>query len=376
VQLKISKSFVIDAEVVKAYDIARDFFVKLGYSEQNAIRPTLLVLKRRGSLQGLSTSKAADYRISLRVSFSPVGDLQLYSTTLLAIRCEYDVKGYGEAAASSDKATLENEIKRLRSHLTGKKIIQEPSVISSTSQAVKESSEPGLFPVSETVVSHCVSTGYKDLDDLLLGGIPKNYAVVMTSPSSDEKDLLIKKFLEAGAEAGQITFYVAVEPGNGRALVEKFPNFYLCVCNPRADVMTKSLPNVFKLKGVENLTDIDITLIKAFRNLDTSRSSPRRICIELISDVLLQHGAVITRKWLNGLLSELRSRGFTTLAVVNPDMHPQEEVNAILGLFDGEIKISEKETEKGSEKILRIRKLRNKQYIETQLALTREKLGL
>jgi KaiC/GvpD/RAD55 family RecA-like ATPase len=377
VQLKVSKSFVIDADVVKAYDVARDFFITLGYSEQNAIRPTLLVLKRRGSLQGPSTSKAADYRISLRVSFNPVGDLQLYSTTLLTIRCDYDIKGSGEAATSSDRAALENEVKRLRSHLTGKKIIHEPSVISSTSRSVKESSEPQISPVSETVVQHRVSTGYKDLDDLLLGGIPENYTVVMTSPSSDERDMLIKKFLEAGAEAGQITFYVAVEPGNGRVLAEKFPsNFFLCVCNPRADTIIKSLPNVFKLKGVESLTDIGITLIKAFRNLDTSRSGPRRICIELISDVLLQHRAVITRKWLNGLLSELKSRGFTTLAVVNPHMHTQEEVHAILGLFDGEIKISEKETEKGSEKILKIRKLCNQRYLENELTLTREKLGL
>jgi len=36
-------------------------------------------------------------------------------------------------------------------------------------------------------------------------------------------------------------------------------------------------------------------------------------------------------------------------------MLPQEEVYAILGLLDEEIKISKKEKEKGSEKILKIR---------------------
>jgi KaiC/GvpD/RAD55 family RecA-like ATPase len=220
-----------------------------------------------------------------------------------------------------------------------------------------------------------VSTGYAELDDLLFGGIPENYAVILTSPSSDEREQLIKKFLEAGAKAGQITFYIAVEPGNGRALAEEFQsNFYLFVCNPRADIMIKSLPNVFKLKGVESLTDIDIALIKAFRMLDASRSGPRRACIEIISDVLLQHHAVITRKWLSGILPDFRSKGFTTLAVVNPHMHPQEEVQAILGLFEGEIKISEKETERGIGKILRIRKLYNQRYLENELTLTRERL--
>jgi KaiC/GvpD/RAD55 family RecA-like ATPase len=235
--------------------------------------------------------------------------------------------------------------------------------------------EPRIFNVLEAVLPGRITMGYEDLDDLLLGGIPENYAVVMTSPSSDERELLIKRFLEVGTEKGQITFYIAAEPGAGRALAEEHPsNFYLFVCNPRADVLIKSLPNVFKLKGVESLTDIDIALTKSFRTLDASRSGPRRACIEIVSDVLLQHHAVITRKWLSGLLPDLRSKGFTTLAIINPHMHSQEEVQAILGLFEGEIKISEKETAKGIEKILRIRKLYNQRYLENELTLTKERL--
>jgi hypothetical protein len=93
-----------------------------------------------------------------------------------------------------------------------------------------------------------------------------------------------------------------------------------------------------------------------------------------VSDVLLQHRAVITRKWLSGLLPDLKSRGFTTLAIVNPQMHPTEEVYAILGLFDGEIRISEKDTAKGLEKVLRIRKLYNQRYVESELIVTRQKI--
>jgi hypothetical protein len=91
---------------------------------------------------------------------------------------------------------------------------------------------------------------------------------------------------------------------------------------------------------------------------------------------LLQHHAVTTRKWLSGLLPELKTKGFTTLAVVNPQMHPQEEVQAISGLFEGEIRITEKDAEKGPEKILRIRKLYNQRYIDTEFVLTREKLEI
>lgn len=495
--LKVSKSFVIDADVVRAYDVARDFFLTLGYSEQSAIRPKLLVLKRRGSIQGSFSSKTGDYRIRLRASFNPVGDLQLYSATLLTIRCDYDVKVSGGVTASSDRATLESEVESLRCHLISK-VFQAPTVTSSTARSATISPseeravglerfehaeiqakliqhgtnirvgedvnleiqivnmgkeailltkvenilpvgfqlvgkpnncsfedmhlvmkgkrldpletneikiafkslkkgtfeikpkiilvddtghqkfydpEPKIFNVLEAVLPGRITTGYEDLDNLLFGGIPENYAVVMTSPSSDERELLIKKFLEAGAKAGQITFYIAVEPGNGRVLAEEFQsNFYLFVCNPRTDLMIKSLPNVFKLNGVESLPDINIAFIKSLRMLDASQSGPRRACIEIISDVLLQHHAVITRKWLSWLLPNLRSKGFTTLAVVNPHMHPREEVQAILGLFEGEIKISEKETEKGIEKTLRIRKLYNQRYLKEELTLTRERL--
>lgn len=234
--------------------------------------------------------------------------------------------------------------------------------------------EPVTINVLEVVLPGRITTGYADLDNSLFGGIPENYAVILTSPSCDERDLLIKRFLEAGAKEGQITFYITIEAGGMRALAEEFqPNFYLFICNPRADIMIKSLPNVFKLKGTENLTDIDIALTKAFRTLDASVSDPRRACIEIISDVLLQHHAVTTRKWLTGLLPELRSKGFTTLAVMNPQMHPTEENHAILGLFEGELNIYEKEAGKGLEKFLKIRKMHNQRYLESELYLRKEK---
>ncbi|MGA2385175.1 MAG: ATPase domain-containing protein [Candidatus Bathyarchaeia archaeon] len=235
--------------------------------------------------------------------------------------------------------------------------------------------EPVSFNVSEATLSGRLSTGYADLDNLMLGGLPENYAVILTSPSSDERELLIRRFLEAGAKAGQTTFYITVEAGIAKDLAENFQsNFYLFICNPRADVMVKNLPNIFKLKGVESLTDIDIALTKSFRLLDPAKVGPKRACIEIVSDVLLQHHAVVTRKWLSGLIPELKSKGFTTLAVVNPQMHPQEEVQAILGLFEGEIRVSERETVKGLEKVLRIRKLYNQRYMENELVLDRDKL--
>jgi len=235
--------------------------------------------------------------------------------------------------------------------------------------------EPVTINVSEVILPGRITTGYRDLDNLLFGGIPENYAVILTSTSCDERDLLIKRFLETGAKQGESTFYLTIDASGVSTLVEEFQsNFYVFICNPQVDEIIKSLPNVFKLKGVENLTDISIALTSAFHRLDASPKGQRRACIEAISDVLLQHHAVTTRRWLTGLIPDLRSRGFTTLAVINPQMHPREEVQAILGLFEGEINIYEKETKRGLEKFLKIKKMYNQRYLESELPLRKERL--
>ena len=84
------------------------------------------------------------------------------------------------------------------------------------------------------------------------------------------------RFLEAGAEAGEITFCLTAEAGSAKVLAEKHPiNIHLVLCNPQADTIIQSLPNVYKLKGVENLTEIDIALTKAFRTLNNSAVGPK-----------------------------------------------------------------------------------------------------
>lgn len=50
-------------------------------------------------------------------------------------------------------------------------------------------------------------------------------------------------------------------------------------------------------------------------------------------------------------------------------MHTPEELHAALGLFEGEISIYEKETEKGTGKYLKIKKMSNHKHLENELQL-------
>jgi len=156
-------------------------------------------------------------------------------------------------------------------------------------------------------------------------------------------------------------------------LVEEFrENFFLLLCSPIADSVIGDAANVVKLKGVENLTEISISLLKAFRSLDTSKPGPRRFCLGIVSDVLLQQKALVTRKWLGSLLPDLKLRGFTTMAVVNRPMHPVEEAEAVTSLFEGEIQIFERETTAGLQQVLRVRRLHNQRYSENEIILPKQ----
>ena len=254
----------------------------------------------------------------------------------------------------------------------GEKQTCKPEAVRITSHPVLKA-QIGGQSVSVTVLPRRVPTGFRQLDVLLYGGIPENYAVILTSPPTDEKSHLVKKFLETGAKNGDQTLSISTRLNEAKDLAEQYPStLSFFVCNPQADTAVKDSPNIYKFKGVENLTEIDISLTKYLRTI--MPTTAKRASIEVVSDVLLQHHMVATRRWLTNLIATLKSKGFTTLAVLNPHMHPQEEVQAVLGLFDGEIRITEKDTTKGIEKVLQVRRLSNQKHLENELTLTQERL--
>jgi predicted transcriptional regulator/KaiC/GvpD/RAD55 family RecA-like ATPase len=220
-----------------------------------------------------------------------------------------------------------------------------------------------------------VSSGFDDLDKLLLGGIPETYSVILTSPPCDERDLLTARFVVEGVEREELTFYITVDANILKHHIGRIqPNLHVFIFNPQADSLIADHPNVSKLKGIDNLTDITITLTSALRRMNKLPQTPRRAYVEILSDVLLQHGAVRTRKWMTGILATLKSGGFTSLMMVNPQMHSAEDVQAVLDPFEGEIDIYEKETKGTAQKVLRIRRMLNQRYLENEMHLVKENL--
>ena len=89
-------------------------------------------------------------------------------------------------------------------------------------------------------------------------------------------------------------------------------------------------------------------------------------------DVLLQHGSIITRKWLSELITTFKAKEFTIMATIDPQMHPSTDVHALLSIFDGEINIREIETIKELKRFLKIKRMRNRKYLKNEVELTED----
>ncbi len=212
-----------------------------------------------------------------------------------------------------------------------------------------------------------VPTGFAQIDRLLLGGIPKGYAIVLTGSPSDERHLIINNFLKTGIKEDEIVFCVSTETDGLETLLEN-PNFYLFLCNPKPKTKVPDLPNVYKLRSKTDLTNLSISLAKAYRNVDQSKK--KRICVEIVSDVLVDYETKATRKWISEMITDLGDKGFTMLAVMYPEMHHSEESKAVLSLFDGEIELTQTEDPIECKKLVRVKKLRNQDYIKNPICLT------
>ena len=79
----------------------------------------------------------------------------------------------------------------------------------------------GEETVTVPILPDRLTVGVKDLDVLLYGGIPYGCSVVLNASRSDERQLLARRFIEAGVKAGESTFYISADAGNMKELAKK-----------------------------------------------------------------------------------------------------------------------------------------------------------
>ncbi len=203
-----------------------------------------------------------------------------------------------------------------------------------------------------------VSTGYARLDEALQGGFLAGSAIVLSAPASDEVPVLLRRFLEADAAS----LLISRSLSSAEPILGNKPDGLKClVCS---DKTVPPAQNTLPGKGIENLTELSLTITETINSLH-----PSRLVVQFLSDVLLRHKALQTRKWLSELLDKFRAKNITALVVLNPYMHSSEEVQAIVDLFNGNIELIEKQVEGQVRKALIIKWMHGIETAEKEFPL-------
>jgi KaiC/GvpD/RAD55 family RecA-like ATPase len=217
-----------------------------------------------------------------------------------------------------------------------------------------------------------ISTGYADLDEAMKGGIPTGYAVVLVSPSYDERDLLIRKTIESSTRSGMPTFYLSNDISKIRDLTNRFKeNFY--ALSSMADRAGLTEGNVFKIPDVGDLSGLNISSNQIIES-KLKGEKEKLIVIDFLSDLLLRNKSLTTRKWLTDFIARRKLGGFTLLTTLDPTIAPQEDIQKITGVFDGVIELYEKPLQERVRRFLVIKKLYDRDYSENDLLLDKQKL--
>ena len=219
--------------------------------------------------------------------------------------------------------------------------------------------------------SQSILTGYNELDSLLGGGLPEGYSILILSEPCDEMDLIIRKLIQSTISQDYSVFFVSRDVIKTQHLIGRYPtNFY--AFNPMADKMPTS-PNLFKISGVENLSDLNISLGKAMEPL-LKETSKRLLILDVISDALIEHKGLTTRKWLNDFIAKRKADGFTILGIFNPNIVSKADAQAIIDLFDGVIEVFEKGLRERARRFLIIKRMYGRKYAEKEIMLDKERL--
>jgi KaiC/GvpD/RAD55 family RecA-like ATPase len=219
-----------------------------------------------------------------------------------------------------------------------------------------------------------ISTGYPDLDGTLAGGIPEGYAVVVVSPSYDERDLLLRRIIDSAISSGRPAFYISSDIERTQDLLARYQHRFYAF-SPQAARIAPKPANLFQLPSIDNLNDHTLSLSLAIRDARAKETSSKMLLVlDTLSNIILRHKTLTTTRWLTDFMGKRKAEGFTIVATLNPFNISKEEVQTVVDFFDGVIEIFEKGLKERLRRFVVVRKMYGKKYFESELMLDKDKL--
>jgi KaiC/GvpD/RAD55 family RecA-like ATPase len=213
---------------------------------------------------------------------------------------------------------------------------------------------------------------FRGFEDLVPTGIPPKYTLLLGSPVNEERNLTILQFLLGAMKHKAQTYLLTTDitfAQNAKSMLGD--RITVIVANPRATAATAkdmiTIPT-----GVENLTSLNIELVKAVKS---STDTSARVCLDVFTDIILAHKLVTARKWVTDLVPRLEGWGFAVMGALNPSLHSNEEVQGLLDLFSGYVEVVEKDFAGKKRLVIGVRKMAGLTFNENELLVDRRVLG-
>jgi circadian clock protein KaiC len=163
--------------------------------------------------------------------------------------------------------------------------------------------------ITEHPLKHRLSTGVPDLDEMMGGGIPSGYSVLIAGPSGSGKTVLSNQFIIEGAERGETGIV---------AIFEKRPNDYLQT-TPHGEDFEKLVRE--KRLEVIYLRPLDLSIDETLVELQNAvkRIGAKRAVIDSLSGLELALAPTFRedfRESLYRMMGALTGLGVTVVATV------------------------------------------------------------
>jgi circadian clock protein KaiC len=195
-----------------------------------------------------------------------------------------------------------------------------------------------------------VSTGLRELDQLLGGGYPERSAILIIGPPGIGKESLGYRFTQSGLLQGDLCLYAT-----RLSVSEVLQDIKAFNIDPWLQPLWLASNGGQVKIDVNDLTSLSFNIKETIRKAG-DRSV--RIVADVLSSILMLNPPDTVYRFLSQLFSEVKQYSSVFLASIEEGMHQPQALAAMSELFDGVVELKLYEEGFRIVPLLRIRKMR------------------
>ncbi|MFO7619195.1 MAG: ATPase domain-containing protein, partial [Thermoplasmata archaeon] len=236
-------------------------------------------------------------------------------------------------------------------------------------------------------LSKTTTFGCAPVDSLLRDGLRRDVTMLLQGPAGVEKEILASTFVREGLLRngcviiiGTTCPYLCVKrnlesSGLDMASIESEGRLIFVDWHSRFTERVTSIDvsgNILKVSN--DLTNLAVAIDMALRMGD--RHPQMRLVMEMASPTIVTEGFDRVHEFLNSVKAKMKNHSCTGLVLLNPDMHPNDQISMLEEIFDGTMSIERAEQRGKFQSVFRISHLSGAAFSPARLSMAVSHRGL